>query len=70
MWSKFLEINYFQSVYYPIRCPGVLTHNIPKELCSPIRKGFIESKGMVFVTATASKNGSETKSWRLDELYN
>lgn len=40
----------------------MVTHNIPKELYSPIRNGFTEGKAMILVTATASKNESEAKS--------
>lgn len=62
-WKETISI-----LFALLRCPGMITLNIPKELCSPITVGFIEGKGMILVIAT-SKNGSAAKSWGSDKLY-
>lgn len=60
--QKFLEINSCHFGYYLDRCPGMVIHNIAKELFSPIRNSFIESKGMILVTATSKNEAKSRKS--------
>lgn len=41
---KILRNKLFPFLCYPDRCFGAITRNRAKELCSPTRNGFIESK--------------------------